>query len=206
MAEALQRIQKDDIEKFIVRLMFLDQGNNSERWPRVTIVLSTVAIHYNESSIKNFHWIHKNDNNDHAEVKFFHNLKEEIKQLQGHKIKEIKATLVQNYSPCNKCANFILRFKEKMEDITFSLTVQFANFYLDQTEGLKKLYLRKGVKLALLKGEDEWVRFLNNTKLVSINKKEKQNLLERATSTERVRREQADEEKYNKITTEATSK
>ena len=43
MAEAVQKIGREDIEKFIIQHMY---GENGRGWPRATIVLSTVDIHY----------------------------------------------------------------------------------------------------------------------------------------------------------------
>ena len=117
--------------------------------------------------------------------------------------------LVQNYSPCHKCVDEILGFKKTEEDITFSLTVKFANFYHDDKqeniEGLKTL-LQNGVSLELLQGKDEWEDFLSDTTFFRLDPAEYNVLLQRATSTQRVRREEADEKIYNRIKTEAQGK
>ena len=207
MAEAPEHITKDDIEKFIVTLKYRQAGYPSGRG--ATIVLSRVTIHYDESSERLPERIHKNtDENNHAEKRFFNYLKNEINQRQDdEEIKEIKVILVQNYSPCRDCADAILKFKETEEDI--KLTVKFANFYRDDKpeniKGLENL-LRNGVSLELLQGKDEWEDFLSGTTFFRLNEDERNELLERATSNERVNREKVDKTMLADIESNAQSK
>ena len=71
MAEALEGIKKDDIEKFIVILMYRVSPWD---WPRVTIVLSRVTIYYRTKSSrplsKPLTKIHRNEPRTHAEIFF----------------------------------------------------------------------------------------------------------------------------------------
>ena len=211
MAEAPEHIEKDDIEKFIVTLKHGHSG-----WPRgrgATIVLSRVTIHCDESPVRLPERIHKNtDENNHAEKRFFNYLKNEINRLQNDEeveINKIEVILVQNYSPCHKCVDEeILEFK-KTHSKTFFLTVKFANIYghyiSKNIEGLKIL-LRNHVSLELLQGEGEWKSFLRDTTFVRLDEDEYNELLERATSDERVYREKEDKKMLAGIKSDAQSK
>jgi hypothetical protein len=233
MAEAVQKIGREDIEKFIIQHMY---GKNARGWPRgigAVIVLSTVEIYYTKRSTTSIRdcklpikAVYKNgEHPNHAEGYFLSNLKDEIKTLladEETQVDEIKANLVQNYSPCNNyrslprggesgCADDILEFKKEMEEkgITISLTIKFANFYLhddeSNREGLRKL-LRNGVELELLQGEYDWKKFLKDKTFVHLTNAEYTELFERATSKERKEREEDDVEIFKEITSKPKGK
>ena len=203
--------------KFIITHKY---GEKPWKWPsgeNATIVLSSVNIHYtlsNTSKTSNEH--HKLSRNNvyknrslHAEVKFLRKLRKAIDKLSQDKkvsVVDIHADLVQNYSPCNSyrlggksgCADDFLKFKEDMEKngSNVSLKIKFANFYRHTDEsnraGLRKL-VENGVKLELFQGEEDWKVFLNN-KTKKLTKDDYRELLERATSEERTKREMDDVE------------
>ena len=228
VAPSVERIEKKDVEKFIIEYPY---GVNGRAWPRgigAVIVLSTVEIYYTKhspTSIKNCKLpkimaVYKNgEHPNHAERYFLIDLEDEINTLQKDKevkVNKIQAKLVQNYSPCNNysddgksgCADDILEFIEDMEqkDVIFSLTIKFANFYKHTTEsnreGLEKLLRNVDIELELLQGKDDWEAFLNNTNFVNLTKPERTELLERATSEERTNRETKDVEILEEITPE----
>ena len=236
MAESVNKIGKDDVKKFIGKddvkkfIVKYSYGENARRWPKAAIVLSTVDIHYTElfSPSNKDHTLVTlpmidvyRSTGQHAEGNFLSDLRKQIDTLLRDKKASkicVEAYLVQNYSPCNNyngnsgCADDILEFKEDMEnrEISFSLTIKFANFYLHKnkwnSEGLQKL-VKENVTLKVFQGEDDWKAFLNNDNFVTLTTNDKKELLERATSKERVKREEDDEEilkdiigktKYNK--------
>ncbi len=228
MAEAVQKIGREDIEKkFIIKLKYGKKGFPGG--PEATIVLSTVKIYYTKRSstsiedYKTLTAVYKNgEYQNHAEGYFLRDLRDEIETLladEETKVTKIQAKLVQNYSPCNNyrtggksgCADDILKFKKDMEneDITISLTIKFANFYLHKDEsnreGLREL-LRKDVKLELLRGEKNWKEFLNDETFVNLTQDEYNELLERATSQEREEREEKDVKILNQIISEVSGK
>ena len=218
MDKSVYKIGKDDVDKFIVKYSY---GKNAPEWPRTTIVLSTVDIYYTKSSrasnkehrllminIYRNGWLH-------AENYFLTDLREEIDTLlKDTKIYKIQAGIVQNYSPCNNysgssgCADDILKFKEDMEnrDINFSLTIKFANFYrhylLSNRAGLQKL-LKNNVNLKVFQGKEDWKAFLNDENFVHLTNDDKTELLKRATSEERVKREKIDKKILKDITARA---
>ncbi len=219
MAEAVQKIGREDIEKFIIQHMY---GENHDDWPSgigATIVLSTVEIYSTKrssTSIKDDKLtrktVYKNGKRpNHAEGYFLGDLKDEIETLladEETKVTKIQAKLVQNYSPCSNCADKIVAAVEK-QNINVSLTIKFANFYRHQgisnKTGLKKL-LRKDVKLELLRGEKNWKEFLNDETFVNLTQDEYNELLERATSQEREEREEEDVKILNQIISEVSGK
>jgi hypothetical protein len=237
MAEAVQTIGKEEIKKnFIIKHKY---GENAWGWPRgkgATIVLSTVKIYYTKRSTTSnrdckltIKAVYKNGKHpNHAEGYFLGDLKDEIETLladEETKVTKMQAKLVQNYSPCNNyrslppggesgCADDILKFKRDMEqqDITFSLTIKFANFYLhddeSNREGLRKL-LRNGVELELLQGEYDWKKFLKDKTFVHLtngSNAEYTELFERATSKERKEREEDDVKIFKEITSKPKGK
>ena len=231
MAEAVQTIGKEEIKKnFIIKHKY---GENGWGWPRgigATIVLSNVKIYYTKrsrTSIKDCELtknaVYKNGGyQEHAEGYFLHDLNDEITTLEKDgKVNKIQANLVQNYSPCNNysgdkksgCANDILKFIKgmKKKGINFSLRIKFANFYLHQEEsnrnGLREL-LGNGVELELLRGEDAgWEEFLNDETFVNLTDEEDYDeLLARAMSKEREKREKEDVKILKKIKSEASGK
>ena len=215
MDKSVYKIGKDEVNKFIVKCSY---GENAPEWPRATIVLSKVDIYYTKSSrtsnkeygrfminIYRNGWLH-------AENYFLTDLREEIDTLlKDKKIYKIQAGIVQNYSPCNNysgdsgCADDILKFKEDMEnrDINFSLTIKFANFYrhylLSNRAGLQKL-IKNNVNLQVFQGKQDWKAFLNDEKFVNLTNDDKIELLKRATSEERVKREKIDKNILKDIT------
>jgi hypothetical protein len=231
MAQAVAKIGGNDIfTKFIITKKYGDKGG-WPYGTGSTIVLSTVEIYYTKhspTSIKDCKLtimaVYKNGGyQEHAEGFFLEDLREEINTLledEATKVNKIQAKLVQNYSPCNNysddhksgCADDILEFIEDMEqkDIIFSLTIKFGTFYYHQKtpnkEGLKKL-LRNGVKLELLQGTADWEAFLNDENFVQLIKDEYRDeyeeLLERATSRDRMDREEEDEKILTEIKFEA---
>ena len=224
MAEAVQTIGKEEIKKnFIIKHKY---GENGWGWPRgigATIVLSTVEISTSNEDYKPLTAVYKNGIHHHAEGYFLKDLYCKINTLlkdeKEIKVDEIQANLVQNYSPCNNyrsggksgCADEILTFKRDMEKkgITISLTIKFANFYLHKDksngQGLKKL-LQNDVQLELLQGEDDWKAFLNDEIFVNLTVDEYNELLERATSEEREKREKDDVKILNEIKSDVSGK
>ncbi len=203
MAGAVEKIGREDIEKFIIQHMY---GENGWDWPRATIVLSTVEIHY--TTIVNdtlpIKAVYKNESK-HAEELFLAGLKNEIDRLLKNgktAVTKIQAKLVQNYTPCTNCADKILQFKAAVEQqgITFSLTIKFANFYRHREppnlDGLRRLK-DSGVTLDLLEGENKWTEFLHDEDFVRLTEEKKRRLLNRATSTFRRNNEQRGTEIFN---------
>jgi hypothetical protein len=223
VARLVERIEKKDVKKFIIKHSY---GEKAWCWPRGiggTIVLSTVEIYCTtsfEDYTRTMMAVYKNGvHPNHAEGYFIKDLRDKINTLlkdKATKVNKIQAKLVQNYSPCNNysddhnsgCADDILKFIKDMEqkDIIFSLTIKFANFYLHTTEsnreGLKKLLRNVDIELKLLQGEDDWEAFLNDENFVELTNDEYKELLERATSEERTNRETKDVEILDEITAE----
>ena len=213
MAEAVEKIGKEDIEKFIIQHKY---GENHEDWPSgkgATIVLSTVEIYSTKRSLTSIRdckltikTVYKSGGRQkHAEGYFLGDLENEFQTLledEETNVTKIQAKLVQNYSPCNKCADKILKFKADVEQhsINFSLTIKFANFYRHDVElnrkGLRKL-LRNYVELELLQGKDDWKEFLNDETFVDLK------LLTMATSEKRKEREKDDVDILSEITSGA---
>lgn len=140
----------------------------------------------------------------HPEMEFCENLGSEIRKPRARaKIDEITAHLVQNFSPCWKCAEAFVNLKNKheVEGIKFSLTIEFANFYRHwkkrNKNGLQMLS-RNGIALTLLHGEDKWRAFLDD-KRFALGEKEKLALLDRAMSDERKRNEKDAVQIYRKF-------
>ena len=216
MAEGVEKIGEEDVQKFIIIYKY---GEKGWLWPSgkgATIVLSTVKIYYTKRSSTplTIKAVYRNDDSSHAEGYFLSGLEKEMNTLledEETAVTTIQANLVQNYSPCKNCADKILQFKNDKENqgITVSLTIKFANFYrhkLDSNkEGLRELW-RNDVKLELLKGEDDWKAFLNDRTIVNLTVRKNKQLLERATSKERKEREKDDVKIFNKITSEASGK
>ena len=218
MYKSVYKIGKDEVNKFIVEYWY---GENAPEWPRATIVLSTVDIYYTKSSKtsnKEYRLLMINIYRNgwlHAENYFLTDLRKEIDTLlKDKKINKIQAGIVQNYSPCNNysgdsgCADDILKFKEDMEnrDISFSLTIKFANFYRHQLfsnrAGLQKL-LKNNVNLEVFQGKEDWKEFLNDEHFVYLTNEDKTELLRRATSDERAMREKVDKNILEDITARA---
>ena len=206
MAE-FQKIGKKDIKKFIVVYKY---GEHGYRWPQGiggTVVLSTVKIHYTRSSSNHSvpqqctittQSVYENERHpNHAERRFLDDLTEEIDRLTAaeSKVHKVEAKLVQNYSPCNSCADRILQFQT--DDMDFFLTIKFANFYKHREQanetGLKSL-LQNNITLVLLQGEVEWKEFLNDEAFVDLTDQERKEMLVKAFSDERKERESLDRE------------
>ena len=99
MAEMFQTIGKKDVEKFIIQHEYDKKG---WLWPKDTIVLSTVTIHYRESNsdpqeplTKKSPNVYMNRNHRHAEKHFLDGLRREIDSLNN--VFKVEAELIQNY-------------------------------------------------------------------------------------------------------------
>ncbi len=172
MGEAPKKIGKYEIqERFIAR------------WPNSTTLLSTVNIHNANGLVDTKPRIYRNEGQggQHAENFFLSQLRED----KTHATK-IEANLVQNYSPCVKCADALIHFKREIEEENkeFSVSIKFANVYY-QGQGLKKLFENGVRELTLIQGGEHWNEFLNDTTFVSLTNDERDELFKEATSNER---------------------
>ena len=182
-----QRIGRKNVKNFIITAMYGTAGN----WAHETIVLSEFEESKNVS---------RNNEDQHAEEVFLADLKDTVINRQVElKGQEINAKLVQNYSPCEGCADKILKFQQYLKkelEITFSLTITFANFYNHKTKGnlkgLMKLMQNDNIELKLLQGE-AWKEFLNDEGFVELEDKEKKEFLRDASSEKRKNREYVDQ-------------
>lgn len=149
----------------------------------------------------------RNDRYSHAEISFLRGLEREVQRLEreGGKVEKINVELIQNYAPCHACADEIIEFKEKREkeENMVSIKLTFANYYFWIGHGntnefgkknLKKLkYMHeKGIDLQLLQGKESWETLFDDSDLVDLNGEEKEELLNKATSDNRKKREEYD--------------
>ena len=218
----LEKICKRLIKNFIITGQYCKP---SPEWPKgkgSVIVLSKVKIYRHTESesepigTKMYQNYVYSGKGKHPELEFCENLGSEIRKPRARaKIDEITAHLVQNFSPCWKCAMAIVNLKNKHEvedGIKFSLTIEFANFYRHWVEpninGLQMLS-RNGVTLTLLHGEEKWRAFLDDKRL-ALSEEDKKELLRRAMSDERKRNEKNAVQIYRKLrlgnTTQPSSK
>ena len=215
---SVRKIDQKEAEDFFIVINQYCEQNDGNRWPHATIVLSAVDSNLEGPTSHNVYY--NESRGRHAESFFIDDLQT---LLQKEGVTEITATLVQNYSPCNanhndieRCADKILKFmKDNIEkkNVSFSLTIQFANFYKcyykKEDEKWKKsphinglVKLRKnGVALQLLKGEEGWNDFFN--KFVDVSDEDKTRLRERAAL--RIDRENVDEIILNYVETKASA-
>ena len=146
-------------------------------------------------------WIFRNEYKTHAEIKFLRRLELEVQQLEqkGNKVTKINVELIQNYAPCHECADELIKFKEKEGPIK----VIFANYYYwirrsyTKEYGWKNLLKLKemhdkGIDLQLLQGKESWETLFGDSHLVNLEDEEKEELLQKATSEKRQRREEYD--------------
>ena len=149
----------------------------------------------------------RNDRYSHAELLFLRQLELEVQQLQqgGNKVTKINAELIQNYAPCHECADAMITFKETMEKEgkEVSIKVIFANYYYwigrhrtdmkgwNNLLKLKEMH-DKGIDLQLLQGKESWETLFGDSHLVNLQDEEKEELLQKATSEKRQRREEYD--------------
>lgn len=207
MAE-FKKIGKEDIEKFILTYKY---SEHAELWPQDiggTVVLSTATIHYTKSSQEHSvpqqctittQSVYKNERHSkHAERRFLDDLIEEINGVTaaGSKERKVEAKLVQNYPPCNACADRIIQFENNLDGIA-DLTIKFANFFLHPVPGNEESLtnlLKNNIKLVLLQGEVEWEAFLNDEIFVDLTDRERKEMRVKALSDERKERENVDRE------------
>ena len=150
-------------------------------------------------------WIFRNDLL-HAEIKLLRRLELEVQRLEqeGNKVK-INVELISNYAPCHECADELIKFKETMEreGKEVSIKVIFANYYYWIGRSYTKVYgwknllkLKemhdKGIDLQLLQGKESWENLFGDSHLVNLEDEEKEELLQKATSEKRQRREEYD--------------
>ena len=201
-------ISKKDVEDNFIVLH--NYGENGELWPRCTVVLSTVTITRNNKETKSKKETHRNEpGGKHAEECFLEALRENI---GTGKVNKVKAELVQNYSPCSKCAMGFLNFKKEIERRKGEviLTIRFANFYnfhkepqkTENKSGLVNLS-KNDVKLEVFQGERCWEELLNETDMKRTDMKD---LLELAMSPQRKDRENKDKKILKGIRSDAQGK
>ena len=194
MAQATKMLGIKDIEKFIIKLPYHRPG-----WPTgkgSVILLSKVEMFdskFRKERIPNRIYAYQGAGNIHPERHFLTELSGKI-QLRKHQVKRIEAHMVQNYSPSSRCADALLKFKDKRreEGIEFCLKIDFANFYRHwekQNRNSLKTLVKNGVALKLIQGEDDWRAFLDDEEFVKLAEHEKAKLLERAKSTARMSNE-----------------
>ena len=150
-------------------------------------------------------WIFRNDLL-HAEIKLLRRLELEVQRLEqeGNKVK-INVELISNYAPCHECADELIKFKETMEreGKEGAIKVIFANYYYwigrsyTKEYGWKNLLKLKemhdkGIDLQLLQGKESWKSLFGDSHLVNLEDEEKEELLQKATSEKRQRREEHD--------------
>ena len=218
------RPQKEKIrEKFIIEAEYGTKG----AFPSATVVLSKVSYSLNEgpllSAFKNY--VHRNGQQSHAEGLLIQQLRRDIVDMEkdmgnnGQKVTEIVIQTFQNYAPCDDyvydakekhgCATDIVAFKRDMEKQgkTVKMTITFANLYnwFRKYEGcgeqnMKGLrWLRENhVVLELLQGEKKWQSLFNDNNLVDLTGEDKDELLGKATSKRRRKREKEDSETFRR--------
>ncbi|CAH3151992.1 unnamed protein product [Porites lobata] len=151
--------------------------------------------------------LQENDRHSHAEISFLRELEREVQRLEreGGKVEKINVELIQNYAPCHACADEMIEFKEKREkeENMVSIKLTFANYYFwigyhhtneFGKKNLNKLkYMHeKGIDLQLLQGKESWETLFDDSDLVDLNGEEKEELLNKATSDNRKKREEYD--------------
>ena len=145
-------------------------------------------------------WIFRNEFKSHAEIKLLRRLEQE-----GNKETKINVELIQKYAPCHECADELIKFKETMEreGKEVSIKVIFANYYYWIGRSYTKVYgwknllkLKemhdKGIDLQLLQGKESWENLFGDSHLVNLEDEEKEELLQKATSEKRQKREEYD--------------
>ena len=145
-------------------------------------------------------WTFRNDSL-HSEIKLLRQLELKVQrlELEGNKVTKINVELIQNYAPCYVCADELIKFKEK----EVSIKVIFANYYYwigrsyTKEYGWKNLLKLKemhdkGIDLQLLQGKESWKSLFGDSHLVNLEDEEKEELLQKATSEKRQRREEHD--------------
>ena len=181
------------IERFIILGQYNQPGSEWPTGEGSVTVMSKVKIYHTESkrdiigTKRDRIYTYPGQGGEHAERAFVYDLDCEIRKHARGSIHEITAHLVQNFSPCWKCAQAFVEFKNKHEGIKFSLTIEFANFYRHWEERNKnglQMLSKIGIELKLLHGENMWGAFLNDERL-ALDEKEKSELLHRARSEKR---------------------
>lgn len=152
-------------------------------------------------------WILRNDRYSHAEISYLRGLEREVQRLEreGGKVTKINVELIQNYAPCHECADEMISFKETMERERkeVSIRVIFANYYYwigrhrTDVKGWKNLLKLKemhgkDIDLQLLQGKEQWETLFKDSDLVNLKDKEREELLQKATSEKRQKREEYD--------------
>ena len=109
--------------------------------------------------------------------------------------------LIQSYAPCHNCADKIITYKKEMEKEgkEVSVKITFANYYRwigrytdgDGIENLRKLreMTKSNIDLNLLQGKKSWENLFEDDELVSLNREDQTQLLKKATSQGRIKRE-----------------
>ena len=211
-----ERLEREEIQsKFIISgnyhnamlYLFSDEAG-------AEVVLSKVTIYYRGDSCLSMGAIHRNNLNQHAEIKL-------LRLLWGisENAKEINIEIFQNFSPCNDevsgqfCAQRIVDYKRelKRQQTKIDISITFANFYRtvecsatdvnraeQNMEGLRMLY-DNGVQLRLLCGHEEWKKFLNDDQLVSLSADDREECWNLAVSAARHERERFDRRHFWKI-------
>ena len=202
MAQATKILGIKGIERFIIKLPYHEPG-----WPTgkgSVILLSKVKMFdwkFRKARLPNSIYVYEGAGNIHTERHFLTELKGTI-QLRKHQVKRIEAHMLQNYAPCSKYADALLRFKDERREkgIEFCLKIDFANFYCHwekQNRNSLKRLLKNGVALKLIQGEDDWTAFLDDEEFVKLAEYEKAKLLQRAKSTARMNNEKQGMEIFN---------
>lgn len=202
-AKTVKTIERHLIENFITLGRYNQPG---PKWPTgegSAILLSKVKI-LSQSYLTGTKWdriyINPGKAGEHPERAFVNDLGREIQDSKYQRGKYIiTAHLVQSYSPCWECAEAFMKFKNKHKGIQFFLTIEFANFYRhwENKNWLQKLS-KNGVALKLLHGENMWRAFLDDERM-ELDEKEKLQLLDRARSEERKKKEKKALEIYREF-------